>query len=235
MDLMREELVGKATSVMEAYEEFIRKYGSGYPRGVLRLIKENIWNSDFRYVPYIREIHSAIGCYPNNEDPYKGFLDIIRVTMGLNRNITAIGNRSFPILPFYIDEEQRDIKEGSVTYCDMESVASILGTIRIRKEKLCAPFILNRTNLLVSSGAKEEIYDVIDMANGNDIDAIISPSYGIAYKDDFVDDCSAKEVTKHQNQVFEYFQDTLPKGRVLSKIYMASNYSFNNPIFISKK
>ena len=100
--------------------EFLQKYGKNYTDEDLKFITTNflyllgIKASDVR----VNQIYHEIGAYKKENDPYYGYLNILKKYFSIDCNILDVASGCFPAWAHCIANDQVNLSNGKITLYD---------------------------------------------------------------------------------------------------------------------
>lgn len=127
---------------------YINEYDDGYSYAQLRFISDVFYRTiqtrrpSKRYI--MNEIYAFLGLLADENNKYKGFVELLKQKYEIGVNAVEIAGGFFPNSAIYIDEEQHTIGRGTITVYDENLVTNKLGNI-----------ILNRRNFTLGDDLGE--------------------------------------------------------------------------------
>lgn len=122
------------------FKQYIEKYGHRYSGNKLNFIisgfEESMKKGIKIDIDILLQIYAYLNILDDNDNIYKGFINLFKEKYSIGRNIVEVGGGPLPINAKYIDEEQQLTRKGSITVYDPKIVVDELGKIRLLKQKI---------------------------------------------------------------------------------------------------
>jgi len=168
---------------LEKFEKFKQFFKDDYSNLEFFLLSELITDRDPNLTDYAAQVRAYLGFVEGYSNKYIGYLRMLKHYFQLNRDIIEIGSGKLPILSHYIDEEQRLLKEGTVTAYDPRIIKTQIGNIIQKKEFFLSSTNVKENSLLVGICPCNGTKELIEKANDEKLEFFLSlcdcpPHYG---------------------------------------------------------
>lgn len=149
---------------LQRFYTYVEQYKHLYPKDAINFIKEN-FGGDIA-CDILLQVYAKLGLLETKENIYLEFFNKINICHGLTKNIYEIGCGFYPILTEYIDKDQTELGDGSVTGFDPYVVIENIGKAKLIKAKFEVDYINTKVpDLLVSLAPCESTIPIIEYAN----------------------------------------------------------------------
>lgn len=214
--------------------KYLKKYGPHYDKANLDFIKTYFLTYLGRRSPDVRlaQIYSYIGAYPDNVDPYIGYLDVLKKYFNIEQDILDIASGDFPAFGLHLAREQLKLNNGSVTLYDPNMVLEkpLTSNMILHKENFTLLTDISKYNLVTSilpCSVTEVFLERVLREDKEFLIALCSClSHGI----------HGEKIRSHEEIIYDVNERINKMGNGKLKVeYLDSRYKNNLPILIYKK
>lgn len=99
---------------------FLDTYGGNYTKEDLEFIKSNFHNyySLYGVDTRLAQLYSLFGCFPEQSDPYIGFVDILQKYFDIKTDILDVASGHYPAFGRIVASRQIELDHGTITLYD---------------------------------------------------------------------------------------------------------------------
>ena len=138
----------------ERFIEYLKLYGKSYDKNNLKFIKEYFLSYLGLISPDVRlaQIYSCIGAYSTYDDPYIGYLNILKKHFDVKCNILDVASGDYPAFGIQVAREQLRLKNGTITMYDPNLVVGkpLTSNMILYKEKFTSETNISSFDIVTS-------------------------------------------------------------------------------------
>lgn len=228
---------------MKQLDEFLKQYGDEYPESTRNMIENNFddWLQDPIASPaVITQLYGEFGLLQPHQDLYLAFLNELKKTHSLEKDIVEIGGGYLPILGEYIAKEQLRIGKGTITIYDPHLIRkeSPYPNLKLVKEPLHIDTNTKPYDLIIGQFPCQGTEIAIQKACKDHADFFIHLCSCIHFPDKILKlPFFSPTVNKYHRYVMRKTKHSLKQYQTgkLEKTYLPKEYEVKTPILYNRR